>query len=300
MNNAAVVFVFFASQGMQLPVSQDSTAWPMALTASPRYKALSHAQSKNRKAVSSVGPTTISVQVTRETPLWARNDPAPESRESIAARKQATKDWNDAMQDAKLLSRSGNPREAIDRLKGYLATHRKDSASASMLADAAFMVGSPKLAYDTVAPLVATMQSPPILLRASLAASELGEGYKGQKEYCLAVVNFLCGFPKDVQGSLPAGNSPRDLELASLLALAEWGNSDDNDSRLFYAQRALAISPGNPIAADVAAPILRQKGNAKEAVLILRLAVPKSIGMERDVLQRQLDDAETSLAPKVD
>lgn len=147
-------------------------------------------------------------------------------------------EWRNAKRDASKLIHLGRIEDAQKSLAKYLSTHQNDPTIADLQADIAFRKGEPDRAYAALAPFVAGTFSPQLLLRMSLASSEFGETSTGQGDYCKRIILQDTRFADDVRTTISSGSSVRDVEILSLVALAEFGNSDDDNNRLYFATGA--------------------------------------------------------------
>lgn len=258
--------------------------WTQALAKSPRCQRLLAQELANApQAVSETTPEAFTYPI-------GPNGKLRLTAEQEAARKKESKEWFDARQEAKRCLAAGSYDAVIVRLNSYRDRPRIDSETTGLLADAYFGKGDVNSAYALLAPLAARVQWIPVLLRTSLASAQLGEVYPKQQRYCVNIITFYCG--AGARPYLPAGNSPRDIQLDSLLALCVHGNSDDFDSRLIYALKAIELSPGNPLASTIAAQILMERSRPAEALAIIEKALPKAKGDMASILSGQLRIAE--------
>ncbi len=188
-----------------------------------------------------------------------------------------------AIHDAELLNRQEHPDVAERILAPMLTQCPWASAMAPVLADSYFRQGKYQAAYDLLAPFTYAGADESLLLRSSLAAALTGKVYDDQRQFCVNYIVRFDGRVEDQAAALPQGNTARAVAVLSSLAIAvdAHGHGDIEDAA-FYANRALQMDPGNPLAAwfvgdyertkfDYAGAVKHLKGGLARAKNQLRL-----------------------------
>jgi len=172
------------------------------------------------------GPTVV----TARQALGQTTEQDPVVRESKACLALAKHDLPGAIGRLKRdLVASPRPESAYYMSILDLDLRRSDYADAYRVAAAVLSLYGDPSRSDV--PLVPEDQ---LLIRASLAAAMMGEVYKGQREFCVKLVNHndLPSFRKDY----PQGDSPNDVACLSCLGI----DVDD------FLELALKLDPGDP------------------------------------------------------
>ncbi len=181
--------------------------------------------------------------------------------------------------------RQGHTDEAIHFFENRIATAGITSL-APELADVYMIRNENERAFQLLLPYDTDNFAIGARLSALLAAR--GTVFPGQREYVLR------GIPESDQVSpyLPSGNSAGAVCRLSLIAIllqnSDAGEADYRWRQRFYCDRILALDPGDVIANQGAADVLRSTHDYAGAVARLERALVRAQGTTRGIIQRQL------------
>jgi tetratricopeptide (TPR) repeat protein len=217
------------------------------------------------------------------------HDPyVPTPEEEAAALADAHAESNSVLA-SRAARKAGNLKRAAEILEARLDLVPWRGHISSELADIYFRLGQNQRAYEAIAPHAIEGAEPQRLLRASYAASLMGEVYPGQWKYCLDQIRAYNLFTDT--SYLPAGRSNRDLITVSLLAIGVESNSHGHDEEtLFYAEEAVKRDRTNPIGHYLIGKAYQHQKYLKKAVKSLETALPRAKGELKDSIVRELYD----------
>lgn len=170
-----------------------------------------------------------------------------------------------------------------------------DDIVAMQIADAAFRVSEPRVAYNAVRPYLENEKLRTRLqgatLRGFLAGLEIGVIDERLREFAVAHVKLLGrGLGDEFVAELPQGDTSRELQLLTSIALGlHCGWVGERGNSIYYLTRARGLDSGNPV---VSLALGRALVDAKEFAAardVLQAGLTRSSGRLREALRSEIE-----------